>query len=108
MPYGDLPQPGTILWQNTVPITVANSPLLSPWVNVTGISRVLPWFAFAGGTSTHSIEGSFDGAAADADFVYAAPTSGTEFNVLSPFIRWRTVQTVADSTKSKVVLRARA
>jgi hypothetical protein len=108
MSYGDRESGGQILWVNTTPITTAGSPLLSGWLNTEGISRVLPWFAFAGGTSTHSIEGSFDGSSADADFAYAAPISGTEFNVTSPFIRWRTNQTVADATKSKVVLRARA
>lgn len=85
-------------------ITTALSPLLSPWLDVSGLSQIMPWFAFAGGTSTHSIEGSFDGATADADFAYAAPTSGTLFSVISPFIRWKTVQTVADATKSKVIL----
>jgi hypothetical protein len=108
MPYGDRETGGQILWQNTSPITVAGSPLLSGWLNTEGISRVLPWFAFAGGTSTHSLEGSFDGSTADADFAYSAPVSGTEFSVVSPFIRWKTVQTVGDATKSKVVLRARA
>jgi hypothetical protein len=88
-------------------LTVAASPLLSAWLDVSGIGRVLPWFAFTTGTSTHSIEGSWDGANADADFAYTAPTSGTEFNIVSPFIRWRTVQTVADATKSKVYLVAR-
>jgi hypothetical protein len=108
MAYGEAQEPGALLWQNTTPITTAGSPLLSPWIPTSNFSRVLPFFAFAGGTSTHSIEGSFDGSAADADFTYAAPTSGTEFNVISPFLRWRTNQTVADATKSKVVLRARA
>src|SRR5512132_1037659 len=108
MPFGEVLQPGALLWQNTTVITVANSPLLSPWINVAGFSRVLPFFVFAGGVSTHSIEGSFDGSAVDADLTYAAPTSGTEFSVISPFIRWKTVQTSADATKSKVVLRSRA
>ena len=94
-------------WQNTAPITVAASPLVSPWIEAVGFSVVVPFFAFAGGTSTHSIEGSFDGTRADADFGYAAPTSGTPFTVLSPYFRWKTVQTVADATKSKVVLRPR-
>lgn len=88
-------------------LTVAGSPLLSAWLDVAGIGKVLPWFAFAGGTSTHSIEGSWDGSTADADFAYSAPTSGTEFNIISPYIRWRTVQTAADATKSKVYLVAR-
>lgn len=89
------------------PITVAASPLLGPWIEAVGFSQIVPFFAFAGGTSTHSIEGSFDGVSADADFNYGAPVSGTPFNVLSPYLRWKTVQTVADATKSKIVLRAR-
>lgn len=88
-------------------LTVAASPLLSAWLDVSGFGKIMPWFAFAAGTSTHSIEGSWDAVTADADFAYTAPTSGTEFNVVSPFIRWRTVQTVADATKSKIYLLAR-
>lgn len=87
-------------------VTTAASPLVSAWFNVAGYARVLPWFAFAGGTSVHSLEGSWDGSTLDADFVYAAPTSGTAFDVISPYIRWRTVQTVADATKSKIYLTA--
>ena len=108
MPFGDAQQPGALLWQNLAVITTAASSLLSPWIPTTSFSRVLPFFAFAGGTSVHSIEGSFDGSTVDADLTYSAPTSGTEFNVISPFFRWKTTQTVADATKSKVVLRARA
>jgi hypothetical protein len=87
-------------------ITVAASPLLSGWLDVRGIARVMPWFAFTGGTSTHSIQGSWDGVTVDADFVYGAPVSGTEFSVLSPYLRWSTAQTVGDATKSKVYLTA--
>lgn len=95
-------------WGQSGPaLTVAASPLLSPWIECVGFSQVVPFFAFAGGTSTHSIEGSFDGQNPDADFAYAAPVSGTPFTVISPFIRWKTVQTVADATKSKVLLRPR-
>lgn len=107
MPYGDRLAAGATLWQNTDPLLLANSPLVSPWIPCEGFSAVLPWFSFAGGTSTHSVEGSFDGANADADFAYAAPTSGTAFDVRSPFIRWRTVQTVANATKSKITLKAK-
>jgi hypothetical protein len=89
------------------PITTALSPLLSGWLDVSGFAQVLPWFLFAGGTSTHSIQGSFDGTTADADFAYSAPVSGTPFNVVSPYIRWSTVQTVGDATKSKIVLASR-
>lgn len=87
-------------------LTVAASPLLSGWLDVRGISRLMPWLAFTGGTSTHSIQGSWDGVTQDADFAYSAPVSGTEFSTLSPYIRWSTVQAVADATKSKVYLAA--
>jgi hypothetical protein len=88
------------------PLLLAASPLVTPWFDTNGgASQIVPWFVFAGGTSTHSLEGSFDGINADADFAYAAPTSGTAFAVVSPWVRWRTVQTVADATKSKLVLR---
>ncbi len=91
-----------------IPTTnTASIGLLSPFFDTNGFSRVLPFLIFAGGTSVHSIEGSFDGVTADADFGYAAPTTATEFNILSPYIRWRTVQTVANATKSKVFLKAR-
>jgi hypothetical protein len=89
-------------------LTVAGSPLVTQWLDMAGVaSQVIPWFAFAGGTSTHSLEGSFDGINADPDFAYAAPVSGTPFTVVSPWVRWRTVQTVADATKSKLTLRFR-
>jgi len=93
-------------WTYATPLTVANSPLVSPWLEASPYhTMILPWFSFAGGTSTHTIEGSFDGVNLDADFNYAAPTSGTAFNIISPYFRWKTVQTVGDATKSKVVLR---
>jgi len=93
-------------WSWNTPLTVANSPLTSPWLGVAigGFTKIIPWFVFAGGTSVHSIEGSFDGINVDADFAYGAPVSGTAFVILSPFVRWKTVQTVADATKSKVYL----
>ena len=95
-------------WGQITPVlTVAASPLVSPWIEAQGFSQVVPFFAFTGGTSVHSIEGSWDGQNLDADFTYAAPTSGTAFTVTSPFFRWKTVQTVADATKSKVLLRPR-
>jgi len=95
-------------WLNTTPVTVAASPLVSPWLQCTGVtSQAVPVFAFAGGTSVHSIEGSFDGVNVDADVTYSAPTSATAFTIQHPFIRWKTVQTVGDATKSKVYLRPR-
>jgi hypothetical protein len=74
------------------------------------MTQVLPTFLFAGGTSVHSIEGSWDGITLDASppAAYAAPTSGTAFLAQHPFIRWRTVQTVGNATASNVFLRPKA
>ena len=100
-------RPGDVLWENSAVITTAASPLLSPWIPTAGFTQVLPLFVFAGGTSVHSIQGSVDGSTVDADYVYAAPTLNAAFSVNSPYIRWSTVQTVADATKSKVCLISR-
>jgi hypothetical protein len=99
---------GMTLWARTGTLTVAASPLLSGWIDTQGFTQVIPWFSFAGGTSVHSIQGSFDASTIDALFVYGAPTSGTVFTVLSPFIRWSTVQTVATATTAEVFLQSRA
>lgn len=100
--------PGYKIWEWLTPLTVANSPLTSPWIDTTGFTTVFPWFSFAGGTSTPTIEGSADGANVDADFSYSAPTSATAFSVISPFIRFKVVQTAADATKTKIFLQSRA
>lgn len=93
---------------NTAALTVAASPLLSPWVQVSDdMSQVVPFFAFTGGTSVHSIEGSFDGVTLDSSITYTAPTTATGFAVQHPFIRWRTVQTVGTATVASVYLRAK-
>lgn len=97
-------------WANNTPITVALSPLLSPWLFVGRYATIMPVFpAFAGGTSVHTVEWSLDGVTAEltGDFAIASPVSGTPIPVLAPYARWRTVQTVADATKSKVALFAR-
>lgn len=94
-------------WTNATPVTVAGSPLVGAWVDVSGYANVMPSFSFAGGTSTHSLEWSLDGVTVDPDFTSAAPVSLTAQPVIAPYVRWRTVQTVADATKSKVALMAR-
>jgi hypothetical protein len=100
--------PGYTVWEYTAPaLTQAASPLLGPWIDTAGFTQVVPFFIFAGGTSTPAIDGSFDGATADADFAYAAPTSGTAFTVVSPYIRFKVTQTVADATKTKIHLKTR-
>ena len=100
--------PGYKVWEYWTPLLVSASPLLSPWIDTTGFTILLPWFVFAGGTSVFSIDGSLDGSTADADFNYAAPTSGTPVTVISPFLRFHVVQSASDATKSKIFLQARA
>lgn len=101
--------PGYRLWESFTALTVAASPLTSPWIDCSGFSLVLPAFKFTGGTSTPSIEASIDGSTVDPDLtsLYSAPTSGTAFSVLSPYLRFKVVQTVADATVTKIVLTSR-
>jgi len=102
--------PGYRLWEQFTALTVANSPLVSPWIDCSGFSQVVPGFKFTGGTSTASIEASVDGSTLDADLttLYSAPTSGTAFSVVSPFLRFKVVQTVGDATVTKIGLTSRA
>ena len=102
--------PGYHLWEWSTALTQAASPLVSPWIDATGFSQVVPGFKFTGGTSTPSIEASLDGTTLDADMttLYSAPTSGTAFSVVSPFFRFKVVQTVADATVTKILLQSRA
>jgi hypothetical protein len=101
---------GFHLWEWLTPLTQAASPLTSQWIDATAFSQVVPAFKFTTGTSTPSIEASMDGSTLDADMttLYSAPTSGTAFNVLSPYFRFKVVQTAADATVTKIFLQARA
>ena len=104
-------QPGQRIWEYSgPPITVAASPLLSPWFDTTGYTTVMPVFKFTTGTSVHSIVASWDGVNIDNDLtaLWATPATGTALIVMSPFFQWKTVQNIADSTVSKVFLAARA
>lgn len=100
---------GRLPWQNTGTLPVASSPLLSPWLHVgEDMFQLLPGIGFTGGTSVHSIEGSFDGSSVDTTLAaYAAPTDGTLLPLRHPYIRWRTVQTVGTATAATVFLRAK-
>ena len=102
--------PGYRLWEQFIALTVANSPLVSPWIDCSGFSQVVPGFKFTGGTSTPTIEASVDGSTLDSDLttLYSAPTSGTAFSVVSPYIRFKVVQSVGDATVTKIVLTSRA
>lgn len=100
--------PGYKIWENTVALTVANSPLVSAWFDTTGYTQILPYFAFTTGTTVFTVEGSFDGANKDSVLTYGSPASGTAMNVEHTFIRFRIVQSVADATVTTVFIQSRA
>lgn len=102
--------PGYKIWEYFTPLTVAASPLLSPWIETTGFTTVLPFWKFTGGTQVFSVDASVDGVNADTDLgsLYSAPVSGTAFSVASPFLRLHVVQSVADATVTKIFLQSRA
>lgn len=92
------------------PVTVAASPVFGPWVETSGFTQVLGWLAVAGGTTVVTVEYGTDGQNPDADFTPVTIAAGATaaFNVLGPYLRFKIVQTVADATKTKLYLQARA
>jgi hypothetical protein len=110
MPYGSLETPATVLWALTVPVTVAASPLTSPWFNMDGVGQVYVISVAVGGTTALTLEWSFDGSTVDSDITptsVAVSLAMTARDVLAPFMRVKWTQTTANATTSKLVLRAR-
>jgi hypothetical protein len=107
--------PGNRLFEYVTPATVALSPIVSGWYDTTGFTNMLlAWvFTNSAGTTTPTIEGSFDGATLDTDVTYAALagasqlTTGLLVAVLTPYVRFRLVQTTADATRTKIFVQAR-
>lgn len=108
--------PGYRIFEQVAPATLAASPLVSGWFDTTGYTNLLLSWVFTNstGTTTPSIEGSFDGSALDTDVTYAALagasqlTTGLVVAVLTPYIRFRIVQITADATRTKFFAQARA
>lgn len=108
--------PGYKVWEQVTPVTLALSPVVSPWYDTTGYTTLLLSYDFTNstGTTTLTIEGSFDGSALDTDVTYAAlPTQTTltenvSVVVATPFVRFRLVQATADATRTKALAQARA
>jgi hypothetical protein len=111
MAFGDVRKLGEVLWTRTVPVTTAESPVLSPWVNTDGLSQFYAIGVAAGGTTVVTAEWSFDGSNVDPDITAMTLTplalTVTLRDVLAPFVRFRWVQTVANATTSKLTLRTR-
>jgi len=101
---------GDTIWETLTPVTTALSPVLSPWFETSGVTQALGWLAVAGGTTVVTVEYGTDGSTADADFtpVTVAAGANAPFNLLGRYCRVRIVQTVADATKTKLYLQAKA
>lgn len=107
--------PGYRVWEQVTPVTVAASPLVTPWIDTTGFTTLLLSYLFTNstGTTALTIEGSFDGTTLDTDITYTAPptqtvlTVGVSVVVATPYVRFRIVQATADATRTKLCVQAR-
>jgi len=108
--------PGWKVWEQTAPVTVSASPLVSGWFDTTGFTTLVLMYVFTNstGTTTLTVEGSFDGTTQDTDMAYAALaaspqiTTGVTVPVMTPYVRFRIVQATADATRTKAFAQARA
>ena len=105
---------GYKVWANTTALTTAASPLVTVWFDTTGYTSLLLSAVFTTGTTTFTIEGSFDGAALDSTMTYtpavvaSTGVAGTVFTVQHPFVRFRVIQTVSNATVTTIFIQARA
>jgi hypothetical protein len=103
--------PGYKVWEQTAAVTLAASPVVSPWFDTTGYTNLFISYVFtqSTGLTTLTVEGSFDGSTQETDITYAAVgASPATVAVLTPFVRFRLVQTTADATRTKALAQARA
>jgi len=103
--------PGFKIWEQIAAVTVAQSPLVSPFFDTSGYTNMLISYVFTNstGTTTLTVEGSFDGTTQETDITYAAVgATPATVQVLTPFIRFRIVQATADATRTKALAQARA
>ena len=112
-----MPTPaGYKVWEYVTPATTALSPIVSGWFDTTGFTTLLLTYVFTNstGTTTPTIEGSFDGSTLDTDMTYAALaaspqiTTGVSVVVITPYVRFRLVQATADATRTKFHVQSRA
>jgi hypothetical protein len=108
--------PGYKVWENTVPLTTAASPLVTGWFDTTGYTtlQVAAVLTNSTGTTTLTVEGSFDGATLDSTMTYATPitasttAAGTAVVVQHTFVRFRVVQATANATVTTIFIQSRA
>lgn len=102
--------PGNRIWELVTPATVAASPVVTAFFDTTGFTTLLLSYVFTNstGTTTLTVEGSFDSVSQETDIVYGAvPASGGTMTVLHPYVRFRVVQATADATRTKIFVQAR-
>ena len=109
--------PGYKIFENTVALTTAGSPYVSGWFDSTGFTTVLITCVIANstGTTTYTMEGSFDGSTLDSTMTYtiagntaSTAAGGTAVVVQHPYIRFRIVQATATATTSTFFIQTRA
>ena len=103
--------PGYKVWDYITPATTALSPIVSGWFDTTGYTNLLISYVFTNstGTTTLTVEGSFDGSTQETDITYAAvAATPATVQVLTPYIRFRLVQATADATRTKACAQSRA
>lgn len=106
-----LTPPGYKVWEQQAPVTVVASPLVSGWFDTTGYTNLLISYVFTNstGTTTLTVEGSFDGSTQETDITYAAvAATPATVQVVTPYVRFRIVQATADATRTKALAQARA
>lgn len=102
---------GWKVWEQTAAVSVAGSPLVSGWFDTTGYTNLFISYVFTNGagSTTLTVEGSFDGSTQETDIVYSAVgATPATVAVLHPFVRFRIVQATADATRTKAFAQARA
>jgi hypothetical protein len=105
-----LTPPGMTVWEQVTPVTVALSPVVSGWFDTTGYGNLFISYVFTNstGTTTLTVEGSFDGSTQETDITYAAVgATPATVAVLTPYVRFRLVQATADATRTKALAQAR-
>ena len=103
--------PGYKVWDYITPATLALSPIVSGWFDTTGYTNLLVSYVFTNstGTTTLTVEGSFDGSTLETDITYAAvAATPATVQVVTPYIRFRLVQATADATRTKACAQSRA
>lgn len=107
--------PGYKIWENTAPLTVGTTQ--SAWYDTTGYTTLIVSAAIANstGTTSFTVQGSYDGATQDTTLPYStAITASTpagappSYVVQHTFVRFQVVQATATATTSTFYVQSKA